>query len=88
LCETLTFLWTDPKVLKGPYTFSRLRELWKAGTINAESKLFLTERDEANRVECFNLRAADIKENLESGKEIDVKGLYARVTGRADGKTS
>jgi hypothetical protein len=78
--KQLTFLWTDPKVLKGPYTFARLRELWEAGTINAESKLFLTERDEANKVKCFNLRAADIKENLDSGAEIDVASLCARVT--------
>jgi hypothetical protein len=79
--KQLTFLWTDPKVLKGPYTFARLRELWKDGTINAESKLFLTERDEANRVKCFSLRAADIKENLESGAEIDVPSLRRASAG-------
>jgi hypothetical protein len=38
----------------------------------------LTERnDETNRVKCFNLRAADIKENLESEKEIDVEEACA-----------
>ena len=51
--------------------------------ISADSKLFLTERnDQTNRVKCFNLRAAAIRENLESGKEIDVEGLCARVTAR------
>ena len=45
-------------------------------------KLFLTERDEADRVECSNLRAADIKENVESGRDVDVKSLGARVTAR------
>jgi hypothetical protein len=35
--------------------------------IVADSKLFLTERnDETNSVKCFNLRAADVKENLEA----------------------
>jgi len=82
--KQLTFLWTDPKLVKGPYTFTRLRELWQAGTINAESNLFLTERDEANKVKCFPLRGADIQENLESGKEIDVKGLLALVIAREE----
>jgi hypothetical protein len=60
---------------------ARLRELWNAREIVADSKLFLTERnDETNRVKCFGLRAADIKENLENGEEIDVEGLCARVT--------
>jgi hypothetical protein len=44
--------------------------------------LFLTERDEANKVNCFNLRAADIKENLERGTEIDVASLCARAAAR------
>ena len=62
---------------------ARLRELWNAREIVTDSKLFLTERDEeTNGVKCFNLRAADIKESLESGKEIDVEGLCARVTAR------
>jgi hypothetical protein len=79
----LTFLVTDTPQVKGPYTLARLRELWNAREIVADSKLFLTERnDETNRVKCFNLRAADIKENLESGEEIDVGGLCARVTSR------
>jgi hypothetical protein len=57
--------------------------LWDARDICADSKLFLTERDEeTNKVKCFNLQAADIKENLESGEEIDVEGLCARVTAR------
>jgi len=77
----LTFLVTDTPQVKGPYTLARLRELSSAGEINADSKLFLTERDEADKVKCFNLRAADIKENLESGDEIDVDSLRARVTG-------
>jgi hypothetical protein len=67
---------TDDTPVKGPYTFARLRELWSAGRIGAESKLFLTERDEeTNKVKCFNLRVADIMENLESGREVDVDGL-------------
>jgi len=79
--KQLTFLWTDPKLVKGPYTFARLRELWQAGTINAESNLFLTERDhETKWLCCFGLRAADIQENLESGREIDVESLCERVT--------
>jgi hypothetical protein len=81
--KRVTFLLTDTTTVKGPYTFARLRELWDAGDISADSKLFLTERDEeTNRVKCFNLRAADVKENLESGVEIDVEGLCARVTAR------
>jgi hypothetical protein len=41
----------------------------------------LTERnEETNGVKCFAIRAADVKENLESGKEIDVDDLIARVT--------
>jgi hypothetical protein len=43
--------------------------------------LFLTERDEeTNAVKCFGLRAADIKENLETESEIDVDNLISRVT--------
>ncbi len=76
----LTFLVTDTPQVKGPYTLARLRELWYAREIVADSKLFLTERnDETNRVKCFNLRAADIKANLETGDEIDVDSLSARV---------
>jgi hypothetical protein len=78
----LTFLVTDTPQVKGPYTLARLRELWNAREIIADSKLFLTERDEeTNGVKCFNLRAQDIKENLESAEAIDVEGLCARVTG-------
>jgi hypothetical protein len=81
LVKRVTFLVTDDTPVKGHYTFARLRELWSAGRINADSKLFLTERDEeTNEVKCFNLRGADIMENLESGREIDVDGLRARVT--------
>jgi hypothetical protein len=76
-----TFLLTDTTPVKGPCTFARLRELWDAGDISADSKLFLTERDdETNGVKCFALRAEDIKENLESGNEIDMDGLRVRVT--------
>jgi len=57
-----------------------LRELWEAGTINAGLSLFLTERDESNKVQCFNLRGADIQENVDSGEEIDVASLYTRAT--------
>jgi hypothetical protein len=79
--KRVTFLVTDDTPVKGPYTFARLRELWSAGKIFFDSKLFLTERDEeTNRVKCFDLRGADIMENLESGKEIDAEGLCARVT--------
>ena len=76
----LTFLVTDTPQVKGPYTLARLREKGGAGDICADSKLFLTERDdETNGVKCFGLRAADIKENLESGNEIDVDELSARL---------
>lgn len=79
----LTLLVTDTPQVKGPYTLARLRELWNAREIVADSKLFLTERDdETNRVKCFNLRAAEIGENLESGEEIDVDSLCERVTAR------
>jgi hypothetical protein len=79
--RTLTFIRTDTPQVKGPYTFARLRELWSAGEIVADSKLFLTERDgETNGVKCFGLRAADIIESPESGNEIDVDGLCTRVT--------
>jgi hypothetical protein len=78
--KRVTFLLTDTTPVKGPYTLARLRELWDARDICADSKLFLTERDEeTNGVKCFALRAADIKENLETGNEIDVDGLIARV---------
>jgi hypothetical protein len=78
--KRVTFLLTDVTPVKGPYTLARLRELWDARDISAESKLFLTERDEeTNGVKCFGLRAADIKDSLESGKEVDVDGLIARV---------
>jgi hypothetical protein len=79
--KRVTFLVTDDTPVKGSYTFARLRELWSAGKVGADSKLFLTERDEeTNRVKCFNLRGADIMENLESGREIDVASLCALVT--------
>ena len=77
--KQLIFLVTDATPVKGPYTFARLRELWNARTISSDTKLFLTQRDEADRVKCFALRAADIKENLETGNEIDVDTLSARV---------
>ena len=80
--KRLTFIVVDSTSTKGPYTLARLRELWSAKTINADTKLFLTERDEADKVTCFSLRAADIKKNLESGREIDVQSLCARVTAR------
>jgi len=84
--KRVTFFLTDTTPVKGPYTFARLRELWHAGEVNADAKLFLTERDEeTNQVKCFGLRAADIKENLESGEEIDVDDLIAWVT-KSDGK--
>src|SRR5690349_18369664 len=79
--KRVTFLLTDTTPVKGPYTLARLRELFAARDICADSKLFLTERDEeTNRVKCFGLRAADIKENLENGEEIDVDRLLGRVT--------
>jgi hypothetical protein len=78
--KRVTFLLTDTTPVKGPYTLARLRELWSAGTISSDTKLFLTQRDEVDRVKCFGLRAADIKENLETGKEIDVDSLVALVT--------
>jgi hypothetical protein len=78
--KRLTFLLTDTTPVKGPYTLARLRELWNARDICADSKLFLTERDEeTNGVKCFGLRVADIKENLETGNEIDVDSLSGRV---------
>jgi hypothetical protein len=83
--KRVTFLLTDASPVKGPYTVVRLRELWDAGDICADSKLFLTERDEeTNGVKCFGLRAADIKGNLETGNEIDVDDLLGRVT-KSDG---
>jgi hypothetical protein len=76
-------LLADTTPVKGPYTFARFRELWDAGDISADSKLFLTERDdETNGVKCFNLRAAHIRENLDSGRDVDVASLYARVMAR------
>jgi hypothetical protein len=80
--KQLTFLETDSTPAKGPYTFTRLRELWDAKQINADTKLFLTVRDDANKVECIILRASDIKENLEGGNEIDVASLRARIVAR------
>src|SRR5215469_8815368 len=67
--KQLTFLVDGSEASKRALYAHRLRELWKDGTINAESNLFLTARDEANKVKCFPLRGADIQENLESGEE-------------------
>ena len=74
----LTFLWTDPKTVRGPLTFARLREMWDAGEINGESKLFVTERDqETNKVRCRNIKAEAIRHELETGAEIDLERLFA-----------
>ena len=70
--KKLTFIVVISTSVKGPYTLAQLREMWSEGKINADTKPFLTKRDEADKVKCFSLRAADIKENLE--------GLMARVT--------
>jgi hypothetical protein len=76
--KTVTFLWTDPKTVRGPLTFARLRKLWNDRTITAESKLFVTERDEeTNKVRCQNLKAEDIRHELETGAEIDLDRLFA-----------
>jgi hypothetical protein len=78
--KRVTFLLTDTTPVKGPYSLARLRELWDAGDLCADSKLFLTERDEeTNGVKCFALRAADIKGNLETGNDIDVDELITRI---------
>jgi hypothetical protein len=80
--KRVTFLLTDATPVKGPYTLARLRELWNAGEICGDSKLFLTERDEeTNKVKCFGLRAADIKDTLESERGVDVDSLRVRVAG-------
>jgi hypothetical protein len=72
----LTFLWTDPTPIRGPLTFARLRELWDAGDINGDSKLFVTDRnDETNKVRCLNIKAEIIRHNLETGVEIDIGKL-------------
>jgi hypothetical protein len=57
-------------------TFARLRELWDAGEISGESKLFATDRDdETNKVRCLNIKAENIRHNLETGAEIDMESL-------------
>ena len=72
----LTFLWTDPTPVRGPLTFARLRELWDAGELNGESKLFLTDRDDAtNKVRSLNIKAEQLRLNLETGVEIDMESL-------------
>lgn len=72
----LTFLWIDPTPIRGPLTFTRLRELWNAGEITGESTLFVTERDdETNEVTCLNINAESIRHNLETGDEIDLDNL-------------
>lgn len=71
----LTFLLTDPTPVKGPYTFARLRELWSAGEINGESRLFVTENDEQNKVRLLNITAESIRDNLETGTEINLDKL-------------
>ena len=81
--KKLTFIVVSSTSVKGPYTLAQLREMWSAKTINADTKLFLTERDEADKVTCFNLRGADIRENLESGREIDVDGLMVTARGKS-----
>jgi hypothetical protein len=71
-----TFLWTDPTPVRGPLTFARLRELWDAGDINGESKLFVTDRDDqTNAVKCVNIKTESIRRNLETGSEIDMESL-------------
>jgi hypothetical protein len=50
--------------------------LWNEGTINGESNLFLTDRDDqTNRVRCLNLKAEQIRQNLETGAAIDLDKL-------------
>jgi hypothetical protein len=72
----LTFLWIDPTPIRGPLTFARLRELWDAGEITGESKLFVTDRDDAtNKVRCLNIKAETIRHNLETGDEINMESL-------------
>jgi hypothetical protein len=76
--KRVTFLWTDPKTVRGPLTFARLRELWDAGEINGESKLFVTERhEETNKVRCQNIKAESIRHELETGAEINLDRLFA-----------
>jgi hypothetical protein len=75
--KQVTFLWTDPKTVRGPLTFARLRELWDAREINGESKLFVTERDDQNKVRCQNIKAEHIRHNLETGAEINYDRLFA-----------
>jgi hypothetical protein len=72
----LTFLWTDPTPIRGPLTFARLRELWDAGEVTGDSKLFLTDRDdETNKVRCLNIKAESIRRNLETGAQFDLDSL-------------
>lgn len=74
--KVITFLWTDPTPIRGPLTFARLRELWESGEIDAESKLFLTDRDDVtNKVRCLKIKAESIRHNLETGAEIDMESL-------------
>ena len=73
----LTFLWTDPTPIRGPLTFARLRELWEAGEINGESKLFVTERNDQDKVECLNIKAETIRHKLETGAAININDLIA-----------
>jgi hypothetical protein len=51
--------------------------MWNDGTITAESKLFVTERDEQNKVRCQNIKAEDIQHELETGAEINYDRLFA-----------
>jgi hypothetical protein len=69
------FLWIDPTPIRGPLTFARLRELWDAGEINGESKLFVTERDDQDKVKCPNIKAETIRHNFETGAEINMDDL-------------
>jgi hypothetical protein len=49
--------------------------LWEAGEINGESNLFVTERDDHDKVKCVNIKAENIRHNLETGAEIDLESL-------------
>jgi hypothetical protein len=74
----LTFLWTDPTPIRGPLTFARVRELWGVGEISGDSKLFLTHRDDQNKVTCRYIKAESIRRNLETGSQINLDELPAQ----------
>jgi hypothetical protein len=48
-----------------------------AGEINGESRLFVTERDDQNKVKCLNIKAESIRHNLETGTAINIDDLIA-----------